>query len=116
MTISEGIKRIDDLKKLANNVRLITQYFLNEAPSKLEEIAEKHGIDSPIKNVMSAATEEMYALAESAEKALNEAIIENPTFPLDYPDTNSVPSDGPSGVDTAERGVFMRNGVETHYA
>lgn len=75
MTVKEANKRLEELERLAKNTRLINQYFLQLSEEELEKIADKHGINSPIKNVMSGATEEMYSVAEKYKRAIEEAEI-----------------------------------------
>ena len=75
MTVKEANKRLEELERLAKNTRLINQYFLQLSEEDLEKIADKHGINSPIKNVMSEVTEEMYSAAEKYKRAIEEAEI-----------------------------------------
>lgn len=75
MTVREANERLKELERLAKNTRLVNQYFLQLSDEELENIADKHGIDSPIKNVMSEATEEMYSLAEKYQVAIEESEI-----------------------------------------
>ena len=75
MTVREANERLKELERLAKNTRLVNQYFLQLSDEELENIADKHGIDSPIKNVMSKVTEEMYSLAEKYQVAIEESEI-----------------------------------------
>ncbi len=75
MTVREANERLKELERLAKNTRLVNQYFLQLSDEELENIADKHGIDSPIKNVMSEVTEEMYSLAEKYQVAIEESEI-----------------------------------------
>lgn len=75
MTVKEANKRLEELERLAKNTRLINQYFLQLSEEDLEKIADKHGINSPIKNVMSKVTEEMYSATERYKRAIEEAEI-----------------------------------------
>lgn len=75
MTVKEANMRLKELERLAKNTRLVNQYFLQLSEEELEKIADKHGIDSPVKNVMSALTEEIYSMAEKYKEAIEEAEI-----------------------------------------
>ena len=75
MTVREANERLKELERLAKNTRLVNQYFLQLSDEELENIADKHGIDSPIKNVMSEVTEEIYSLAEKYQVAIEESEI-----------------------------------------
>ena len=75
MTVREANERLKELERLAKNTRLVNQYFLQLSDEELENIADKHGIDSPIKNVMSEVTEEMYSLTEKYQVAIEESEI-----------------------------------------
>ncbi len=75
MTVKEANARLKELERLAKNTRLVNQHFLQLSKEELENIADRHGIDSPIKNVMSAVIEEMYSMAEKYKIAIEEAEI-----------------------------------------
>lgn len=75
MKVKEANERLKELECLAKNVRLINQYFLQLSDEELEKIADKHGINSPIKNVMSGAIEEMYSIVEKYKRSIEEAEI-----------------------------------------
>ena len=75
MTVREANERLKELERLAKNTRLVNQYFLQLSDEELENIADKHGIDSPIKNVMSEVTEEMYSLADKYQVDIEESEI-----------------------------------------
>lgn len=77
MKVKDAYERLKYLKRLANNARLIEQYFLQCSDGDLEEIAERHGINSPINFVMTSVVDELMTLAVKYESAMNEAEIEN---------------------------------------
>ena len=75
MKVKDAKKRLKELERLAKNMRLINQYFLNCTDEELEEIAETHGINCPIKKVTEEATEELYTIVGKYERAIEEAEI-----------------------------------------
>lgn len=75
MTVKEANKRLEELERLAKNVRLLNQYFLQLSEEELEKIADRHGIDSPVKNIMLEVTEEMHSVAEKYKRAIEKAEI-----------------------------------------
>lgn len=71
MTVKEINQRIENLKNLANNVRLLNQWAINEESEKLNEIAEKHGMNSNIPVFTKQAYEEIYQLADCLQTAID---------------------------------------------
>ena len=74
MKVKEAYDRVDHLKRLSNNVRLMHQYFLNRK-DLCKEIEESTGMDSTLYNTMICALDELSTLASKYEKALLEAEI-----------------------------------------
>lgn len=75
MTVKEANARLKELERLAKNTRLVNQYFLQLSEDELEKIANRHGMDSPVKNIMSEVTEKMYSMAEKYKKSIEESEI-----------------------------------------
>lgn len=75
MTVKEANARSKELERLAENTRLVNQYFLQLSEDELEKIANRHGMDSPVKNIMSEVTEKMYSMAEKYKKSIEESEI-----------------------------------------
>lgn len=74
MRVKEAYDRLEQLKKLANNTRLLNQYFLNKSDLD-EEIAEATGMNTSIKNTLREVLDEISTMATKYEKAIMEAEI-----------------------------------------
>ena len=74
MRVKEAYDRLEQLKKLANNTRLLNQYFLNKSDLD-EEIAEATGMNSSVKNTLREVLDEISTMATKYEKAIMEAEI-----------------------------------------
>lgn len=75
MTVKEANSRLKELERLAKNTRLVNQYFLQLSEDELEKIANRHGMDSPVKNIMSEVTEKMHSMVDKYKKAIEESEI-----------------------------------------
>lgn len=74
MRVKEAYDRLEQLKKLANNTRLLNQYFLNKSDLD-EEIAEATGMNTSVKNTLREVLDEISTMATKYEKAIMEAEI-----------------------------------------
>ena len=74
MRVKEAYDRLEQLKKLANNTRLLNQYFLNKSDLD-EEIAEATGMNTYVKNTLREVLDEISTMATKYEKAIMEAEI-----------------------------------------
>ena len=74
MKVKEANDRLDQLKRLSNNVRLLNQYFRNKSDLD-EEIAEATGMNSSVKNTLRDALDEISTMASKYENAILEAEI-----------------------------------------
>ena len=74
MKVKEAYDRLEQLKKLANNTRLLNQYFLNKSDLD-EKIAEATGMNSSVKNTLREVLDEISTMATKYEKAIMEAEI-----------------------------------------
>ena len=74
MKVKEANDRLDQLKRLSNNVRLFNQYFLNKSDLD-EEIAEATGMNSSVRNTLRDALDEISTMASKYENAILEAEI-----------------------------------------
>ena len=74
MKVKEANDRLDQLKRLSNNVRLLNQYFLNKSDLD-EEIAEATGMNSSVRNTLRDALDEISTMASKYENAILEAEI-----------------------------------------
>lgn len=75
MKVKEARQKLNELKSLANNTRLIEQYFLQCSDMKLEKIEKKYDINSPINIVMNSAVNELMAVYEKFEHVIDETEI-----------------------------------------
>lgn len=75
MTVKEANARLKELERLAKNTGLVNQYFLQLSEDELEKIANRHGMDSPVKNIMSEVTEKMHSMVDKYKKAIEESEI-----------------------------------------
>lgn len=74
MKVKEANDRLDQLKRLSNNVRFLNQYFLNKSDLD-EEIAEATGMNSSVRNTLRDALDEISTMASKYENAILEAEI-----------------------------------------
>ena len=74
MRVKEAYDRLEQLKKLVNNTRLLNQYFLNKSDLD-EEIAEATGMNTSVKNTLREVLDEISTMATKYEKAIMEAEI-----------------------------------------
>lgn len=74
MKVKEANDRLEQLKRLSNNVRLLNQYFLNKSELD-EEIAEATGMNSSVRNTLRDALDEISTMASKYENAILEAEI-----------------------------------------
>lgn len=74
MKVKEANNKLEQLKRLSNNVRLLTQYFLNKSELD-EEIAEATGMNSSVRNTLRDALDEISTMASKYENALLNAEI-----------------------------------------
>ncbi len=74
MKVKEANDRLEQLKRLSNNVRLLNQYFLNKSELD-EEIAEATGMNSSVRNTLRDTLDEISTMASKYENAILEAEI-----------------------------------------
>ena len=75
MKVKEAMDKIDELKRLSKNLRLLNQHFLNIPAAESEAIAEKLGISSPITKVLDDSFKELEVLAKIATEKLYEVNV-----------------------------------------
>ena len=75
MKVKEAMDKIDELKRLSKNLRLLNQHFLNIPATESEAIAEKLGISSPITKVLDDSFKELEVLAKIATEKLYEVNV-----------------------------------------
>lgn len=74
MRVKEAYDRLEQLRKLVNNTRLLNQYFLNKSDLD-EEISEATGMNASVKNTLREVLDEISTMATKYEKAIMEAEI-----------------------------------------
>lgn len=74
MKVKEANDRLEQLKRLSSNMRLLNQYFLNKK-DMCEEIAEATGMNSSVQNTLRDALDEISTMASKYENAILEAEI-----------------------------------------
>lgn len=74
MKVKEANARLEQLKRLTNNVKLLTQYF-GDKPDIDEEIADTMGMNSSVRNTLKDALDELSTIATKYEHAIQEAEI-----------------------------------------
>lgn len=74
MKVREANNRLEQLKRLSNNIRLLYQYFSNKKELD-EEIAEATGMNSSVNNTIRNALDEISTMATKYEQAILDAEI-----------------------------------------
>ena len=74
MKVREANNRLEQLKRLSNNIKLLYQYFSNEKELD-EEIAEATGMNSSVNNTIRNALDEISTMATKYEQAILDAEI-----------------------------------------
>lgn len=85
ITVADAVNRQHELERLANNMRLLNQYFLNVSSDDLEHIADKHGMNDTVLNIMDKAVNELYALAKYVESTVQNTPMPNTAYPISKP-------------------------------
>ena len=75
MRVKEAFNKLEEVRKLSNNMGALHQYFLNH-PDKDEEIAELCGINKSVRNTLKEVLCKIEKMANKYEKAIMEAEIE----------------------------------------
>lgn len=77
MRVKDANYRIQELRRLSNDIQLLNQYFLNEQDLSIK-IANLQGMSSPVANTLVTALDEIQTMTSDFERAVLETEIGNP--------------------------------------
>ena len=72
MTVAEALESVKRINRLDDNLRKLNQYFLNLDIKEVDAIANDHGIDMPIVNLLSETEQIMEHLAVRCQNEIME--------------------------------------------